>query len=312
MPGSAAVTRRQASRGALQRCGQAFALHRFGQVVRGVEVECSQRVFGVRGDEHHRRRLRQRVAARPPARCPLAGHLDVEQHASASYSLSHWRACCAFAHSPATMQRGSGIQSTSVRQARARQGLVVDDEHAQRGSTARSCLVPQAARRGALGSARRPAAPRTARPCRATGAGARARWPAPGHGRGATSAADGVVDGDHDAAQAHASSHPHLASGLGRLDAVAHRVLQQGLQHQRRQPRGVGSRRRAASPGAAARRSAAVRWPDSDVPVRVRCPGSRNHRHPRRRRAQRGTIRPGPRARPRRVPGRYAPERLRC
>jgi hypothetical protein len=83
--------------------------HRLGQVVHRVELEGAQRMLAVRGDEHHRRRVRQRAQRRGQLQAVAAGHADVQQHQVAASAASHVQRRLASCASATTCTGGSWI-----------------------------------------------------------------------------------------------------------------------------------------------------------------------------------------------------------
>ncbi|MDT4855561.1 hypothetical protein FQZ97_899210 [compost metagenome] len=71
----------------LQGLLQTLAAHRLGQVVHRFQVKSLHRVFGVGGDEHHRRWRRQLTQGLGQGHAVHAGHVDVQHHQITSGAL---------------------------------------------------------------------------------------------------------------------------------------------------------------------------------------------------------------------------------
>ncbi len=264
--GRPAAAQRDLLGDALQRRLQPLAAHRLGQVVRRGQLERLQRMLGMRGDEDQRRRavgaalLRSSSANDSPSRPGSAMSSSSRSHRC---WLSQTRAWIAFAASPTTSQRGCDAVFDQAAQPPARRLLVVDDQDAQRrvvwseigqgvrhrfvrACGSRPCgacrrqrnrqvdAVPAGVRRDL--EARRqivhqPQAVAHILQCDAVARAARA---------GVRRRRQRIADRQPRLAVAHAGADAHHAAVRIGLDAVAHRILDQRLQQQRRHARGAG------------------------------------------------------------------------
>ena len=117
---------------AAQRRLQALALDRLGEVVDGLEVEGLQRVLGVRGDEHDRRRRRAQAQLGGELGAVAARHLDVEQQQVAAARRQPDERLRRVGGLADDDGAGLAALGDEALQAQPRELFVVDDEHAQR------------------------------------------------------------------------------------------------------------------------------------------------------------------------------------